>query len=174
MHENYKSVNAQVDIENIATYLLGKPIRGMYRYPNERTPSIKVYPGTQSFFDFGRSTGGDSVKLWSHIRHCNSWTALSEIAALYGIPTALSQADRKSIAERIKTQERAQKERERTEKRKRKQWIKEVERLQEWRKLCQDLLDSGHLPPFCAVRSWCYSEIQMADYKLDILCGIEE
>ena len=173
MHENYKSVNAQVDIENIATYLLGKPIRGMYRYPNERTPSIKVYPGTQSFFDFGRSIGGDSVKLWSYIRHCDSWTALNEVASLYGISTAFNETDRDNIARRIKAQKTAQKEREQDKKRKQKRWVKEVEHLQEWRKLCQDLLDSGHLSPFCDVRSWCYSEIQIADHKLDVLCGVE-
>ncbi len=92
---------------------------------------------------------------------------------VFGVSTALNETNRKSIVERIKTQEQAQKEREQAEKLKRKQWIKEVERLQEWRKLCQDLLDSGHLPPFCDVRSWCYLEIQMADYQLDILCGIE-
>lgn len=78
-----------------------------------------------------------------------------------------------NIAERIKARETAQRERERTQKREYERWVREVERLQEWRKLCQDLLDSGHLPPFCDVRSWCYSEIQIADHKLNVLCGIE-
>ena len=66
MQEDFQVIKAQVGIESVAQHLLGQPIRGMYRYPNERTPSIKVYPETQSFFDFGRGNGGDLVKLWSH------------------------------------------------------------------------------------------------------------
>ena len=173
MKENFEIIKAQVCIESVAQYLLGQPVHGMYRFPNEKTPSIKIYSGTGSFFDFGRGVGGDAVALWAHVRNCNNWEAMNEIAALYGISTDLNTADGKSIAERIRRQEQAQKEREQTKKHKQKRWVKEVERLQEWRKLCQDLLDSGHLPPFCDVRSWCYSEIQIADHRLDILCKVE-
>ena len=172
MREDFESVKAQVDIKSIATYLLGKPCQGMYRFPGERTPSIKLYPSTNSFYDFGRGTGGDCVRLWSHVKGCDSWTALREIASVFGVSAVLNETDRKNIVAKIKAQETAKRAQEQAEKRKRKQWLKEVERLQEWRQLCQNLLDSGHLLPFCDVRSWCYSEIQMADYQLDILCKI--
>ena len=174
MKKNFEIIKSEVNINNVATRLLGKPIRGMYRFPGERTPSIKVYPETQSYYDFGRGSGGDCIRLWSHVKGCDNWTALSQISALYGLSTALNEKNRESIVANIKAQETAQKKREQDEKRKRKQWVIEVNRLQEWRRLCQNLLDSGHLPPFCYVRGWCYSEIQMADYQLDILCGIEK
>ena len=173
MQENFENIRSQVDIENIAIHLMGRPERGMFKYPDEKTASLKIYPKTQSFYDFGRNTGGDCIRLWSHVRGCDNWTSLQEICALYGISTDLNTADGKSIAGRIKAQEMAQKERRQAEKRKWEQCVKEVERLQEWRKLCQNLLDSGHLPPFCDVRSWCYSEIQIADHKLDVLCEVE-
>lgn len=173
MKENFEIIKAQVCIESVAQYLLGQPVHGLYRFPGERTPSIKIYKKTGSFYDFGRGIGGDCIRLWSHIKGCDSWQALNEISALYGISTALNETDKENIVAKIKRQEKAQREREQAEKHKRKQWVKEVERLQEWRKLCQDLLDSGHLPPFCDVRSWCYSEIQIADHKLDVLCGVE-
>lgn len=173
MKENFEIIKAQVCLESVAQYLLGQPVHGLYRFPGERTPSIKIYKETGSFFDFGRAKGGDAVALWAHIRNCDNWQALNEIAALYGISTALNETDKKSITERIKAQKKAQKEREQGKKRRQKRWVKEVERLQEWRKLCQNLLDSDHLPPFCDVRSWCYSEIQIADHKLDVLCGVE-
>lgn len=173
MKKNFEIIKAQVCIESVAQYLLGQPVHGLYRFPGERTPSIKIYKETGSFFDFGRAKGGDAVALWAHVCNCDNWTALRELSAVFGISTALNETDRKSIAERIKTQETAKRAQEQAEKRKRKQWLKEVERLQEWQKLCQDLLDSGHLPPFCDVRSWCYSEIQIADHKLDVLCGVE-
>lgn len=173
MKENFEIIKAQVCIESVAQYLLGQPVHGMYRFPNEKTPSIKIYSKTGSFFDFGRGIGGDCIRLWSHVKGCDNWQALNEIAALYDISTDLNTEDGKNIAERIKARETAQRERERTQKREYERWVREVERLQEWRKLCQDLLDSGHLPPFCDVRSWCYSEIQIADHKLNVLCGIE-
>lgn len=173
MKESFEIIKAQVCIESVAQYLLGQPVHGLYRFPSEKTPSIKIYPETQSFYDFGRNTGGDAVALWAHVRNCNNWEAMNEIAALYRISVALNETDKESIAERIKAQEKEQEKRRQAEKRRRKQWVKEVERFQEWRKLCQDLLDSGHLPPFCDVRSWCYSEIQIADHKLDVLCGVE-
>lgn len=172
MKENFEKIKEQVRIEDLAQYLLGCPVHGMYRYPGERTPSIKMYPATNSFYDFGRGAGGDCVRLWSHVKGCDSWTALREIASVFGVSTVLNEIDRKNIVAKIKAQETAKRAQEQAKRRKRKQWLKEVERLQEWRQLCQNLLDSGHLPPFCDVRSWCYSEIQMADYQLDILCKI--
>lgn len=174
MKEDFENVRIQVNITDVATYLLGKSERGKFRFPGERSASIKVYSDTQSFFDFGRGVGGDCIRLWGHVKGCDSWTALREIAVLYGISTDSKETDKKSVVTKIKAQERAQRKREQAEKRKRKQWIKEVERLKEWRKLCQDLLDSGHLPPFCDVRGWCYSEMQIADHRLDVLCGIEQ
>ncbi|WP_270643958.1 hypothetical protein [Merdimonas faecis] len=173
MKENFEIIKAQVCIESVAKYLLGQPVHGLYRFPGERTPSIKIYKETGSFFDFGRAKGGDAVALWAHVCNCDNWTALRELSAVFGISTALNETDKENIVAKIKRQEKAQKEREQAEKRRQKRWVKEVERLQEWRKLCQDLLDSGHLPPFCDVRSWCYSEIQIADHKLDILCEVE-
>lgn len=173
MTETFKIFREQVYIQDVAPRLLGEPIRGMFRYPGEKTASLKIYPETQSFYDFGRGVGGDSIRLWSHVKGCDNWTALQEMAALYGISLTLNETDRENIIAKIKRQETAQREREQIRKRRQGQWVKEVERLQEWRKLCQNLLDSGHLPPFCDVRSWCYSEIQIADYKLDVLCGVE-
>lgn len=174
MREDFESVKAQVDIKNIATYLLGKPCQGMYRFPEERTPSIKLYPATNSFYDFGRGTGGDCVRLWSHVKGCDSWTALREIAVLYGISTDLNTEDGKSIAERIKAQEQVQKERERAEKCKRKQWVVQVDRLHEELELYENLLNSPHIPPLSWVWTWCMNGKQLAEFELDRLCGIIE
>lgn len=51
----------------------------MYIYPGEKTGSIKLYPESKSFYDFGRCMGGDCVRLWSHVRGCDSWQALRRI-----------------------------------------------------------------------------------------------
>ena len=172
MQENFENIRSQVDIENIAIHLMGRPERGMFKYPDEKTASLKIYPKTQSFYDFGRNTGGDCIRLWSHVRGCDNWTSLQEICALYGISTDLNTVDGKSIAERIKTQEQAQKEREHAEKCKRKKWIAQVDRLHEELELYDNLLNSPHIPPLSWVWTWCMNGKQLAEFKLDCLCGV--
>lgn len=172
MTEEFKVVGEQVHIQDVATRLLGEPIRGMYRYPGERTASLKIYPGTNSFFDFGRGVGGDCIRLWSHVKGCGSWTALQEICALYGISAALNETDKESIAERIKAQEKEQEKRRQAEKRRRKQWIAQVDRLHEELELYDNLLNSQHIPPLSWVWTWCMNGKQLAEYELDYLCGI--
>ena len=83
MKENFEIIKAQVCIESVAKYLLGQPVHGLYRFPGERTPSIKIYKETGSFFDFGRAKGGDAVALWAHVCNCDNWTALRELSAFY-------------------------------------------------------------------------------------------
>ena len=172
MKENFEIIKAQVCIKSVAQYLLGQPIAGMYRYPGERTPSIKVYPETNSFYDFGRATGGDVVRLWSYIKGCDNWTALQELSAVFGISTALNETDKENIVARIKAQETAQKERKRAEKRKRKQWIAQVDKLHEELELYDSLLSSPNISPMSWIWTWCMNGKQMAEYRLDCLCGI--
>lgn len=86
MRKDFETVAKQVSIESVAKYLGLQKDGKLYKYPDERTGSIKLYPESNSFFDFGRSIGGDSVKLWSHVRGCDSWTALKEMPDRAGKP----------------------------------------------------------------------------------------
>lgn len=172
MKEDFEKVKEQVRIKNVAQHLLGQPIRDMYRYPGERTPSIKAYPETNSFYDFGRATGGDAVRLWSHIKGCDNWTALQELSAVFGISTVLNETDKENIAARIKAQETARKEREQAEKREQRQWIAQVNKLHEELELYDSLLNSPHIPPMSWIWTWCMNGKQMTEYQLDRLCGI--
>lgn len=173
MKEDFENVKKQVDIEKVATYLLGEPIKGMYRFPGERTPSIKVYHGSQSFFDFGRGVGGDIVRLWVHIRGCNAWEALQEISAVFGLSTDLSGIDRGDVAERIKIQEQKRKEDERAKKRKMKIWRSKVDGLKAQIQIYDDLLASPHIPPLSGLWGVIIKSKQLAEYYLDYLCGTE-
>ena len=172
MKKNFEIIKAQVCIESVAKYLLGQPVHGLYRFPGERTPSIKIYKETGSFFDFGRAKGGDAVALWAHVCNCDNWTALRELSAVFGISTALNETDKEDIVAKIKRQEKAQKEREQAEKRKRKQWVMQVDRLHEELELYDNLLNSPHIPPLSWVWTWCMNGKQLAEYKLDYLCGV--
>ena len=62
--EDFKAVAQQVSVESVASYLLEKQGH-LYRFPGERTASIRIYPATQSFYDFGRGRGGDVIRLSS-------------------------------------------------------------------------------------------------------------
>lgn len=172
MKENFEIIKAQVCIESVAKYLLGQPVHGLYRFPGERTPSIKIYKETGSFFDFGRAKGGDAVALWAHVCNCDNWTALRELSAVFGISTALNETDKENIVAKIKRQEKAQKEREQAEKCKRKKWIAQVDRLHEELELYDNLLNSPHIPPLSWVWTWCMNGKQLAEFKLDNLCGV--
>ena len=86
MREDFEQIRQQISIETVADYLLQKQGR-MYVFPGERTGSIKLYPASNTFYDFGRACGGDCVKLWSHIKGCDSWTALQEIKGMFGLDT---------------------------------------------------------------------------------------
>lgn len=172
MQENFENIRSQVDIENIAIHLMGRPERGMFKHPDEKTASLKIYPRTQSFYDYGRNCGGDAIRLWSHVKGCDNWTSLNEIAALYGISTALNETDKENIVAKIRAQETAQKERKRAEKRKRKQWIAQVDKLHEELELYDSLLSSPNIPPMSWIWTWCVNGKQMTEYQLDCLCGI--
>ena len=174
MQENFENIRSQVDVENIAIHLMGRPERGMYRFPGERTPSIKIYKETGSFFDFGRAKGGDAVALWAHVCNCDNWTALRELSAVFGISTVLNETDRKNIVAKIKAQETAQRERERAKKHRQKQWVMQADRLHEELEIYDNLLNSSHIPPLSWVWTWCMNGKQMTEYKLDCLCGIED
>ena len=70
----------------MARYLLEKQGH-LYKFPSERTASIRIYSATQSFYDFGRGCGGDVIRLWSHVRGVDSWTALKQIRECFGLNT---------------------------------------------------------------------------------------
>lgn len=167
MKEDFENVKSQVDIQDLATMLLGQPIRQMYRYPDERTGSIKIYPRTQTFYDFGRGFGGDCIKLWSYIHRCDSWTALKQIRALYGIEDA---QDRENIKERIRQQEKERENAKRAEAERKVAWRNE---LSFWKKIsvaCENIIKQSEAfsEPWC----WAINERQIAEYKLDSLCGL--
>lgn len=172
MKENFEIIKAEVNINDVATRLLGEPIKGMYKYPGERTASLKIYPETRSFYDFGRGVGGDVIRLWSHVKGCDNWEAMNEIAAIFGVSAVLNETDRKSTTERIRQQEKAQEKRRQAERREQKQWVMQVDRLHEELELYDNLLNSPHIPPLSWVWTWCMNGKQLAEYELDCLCGI--
>lgn len=165
--QDFEEIKAQISVETIADHLLEKDGR-LYKFPGERTGSIHIYEGSRSFYDFGRCVGGDVIKLWSHIRGCDNWTALQEIRETFG----LSAPDRKNSRELIAQQQEARKRQQEAKKQKQERWVHQVDQLKAEAELLSGILSSGH----CELLSWlwcvCQNRLTTVNIQLDLLCGI--
>ncbi len=170
MRQDFRLIRDTVPIETVARYLMGDPVKKMFRYPGERTPSIKLYPGTRSFHDFGRNVGGDCIRLWSHVRQVDSGQAIREICEEYGI--ILDQPDRMEIARSIRRQEQEKKRREDEAKSRRKMWLFAVERAKLELQAVENVLETAR--PLSDEWVFCLNRKQRLEYQLDYLCGVEK
>lgn len=167
MKKDFENVKNAVRIEDVARHLLGEPVREMYRHPNEKSASIKIYGKTQSFFDFGRVVGGDCIRLWSHVCRCDSWTALKAIQSLYGLS---DEPDRENIKQRIRRQEKAQEAAKQAEAERREAWRSEVDFWKRIFNACEKAIRETR--PLSKNWCWAVNQRQIADYRLDDLFGI--
>lgn len=140
----------------------------LYKYPSEKTGSVKLYPESNSFFDFGRSIGGDVVRLWSHVRGCDSWTALNEIRETFG----LNAPNRKNSRELIAQQQEARKRQQEAKKQKQERWVHQVYQLKAEAELLSGILSSGHCEPLSWLWCVCQNRLTTVNIQLDLLCGI--
>lgn len=138
----------------------------------EKTPSLRLYPATDSFYDFSSGTGGDSIRLLSYVRHISDHEAAELLCDYYHLD--IKQQDDDTIR-RIRQE------------RERKALIKAA-RNREFHDALFDLigelknqiekytemLKNPKIRPLDSL--WCYliEERQAAEYKLDILCASPE
>ncbi|WP_330643093.1 CHC2 zinc finger domain-containing protein [Blautia obeum] len=165
--QDFEEIKAQISVEAVADYLMQKQGKN-YIYPGERTASIKIYPESNSFYDFGRATGGDCVRLWSHIKGCDSWTALNEVRKTFGLNTPDKQHSRELIAQ----QQEARKRRQEAKKQKQERWIRQVDELKTEVDLLSAIISSGHCEPLSWLWCVCQNRLTTVEGKLDLLCGI--
>ena len=86
---------------------------------------FRLYQNTQSFYDFGRACGGDEIRLWSHVRGVDSWTALKQIRECFGLNTP----DKQHSRDLIRKQEEARRRQQEAKKQKQERWIRQVDKL---------------------------------------------
>lgn len=165
--EDFDLIRQQISIEAVANHLMKKQGKN-YIFPGEKTASIRIYPETRSFYDFGRSTGGDVVRLWSHVQNVDSWTALQRIRATF----SLSTPDRTHSQQLIRQQEQARQKQQQAEKDAKRRWRLQVEALQGECELYQGILDSGHCEPLSWLWCICRNKLTTAEGQLDLLCEI--
>jgi len=54
-------------------------------YKEDKNPSMKLFPGTNSFYDYSSAQGGDLIKLYQDYYRLDVKTAIKEICAIAGI-----------------------------------------------------------------------------------------
>lgn len=165
--EDFEIIRQQISIETIAGYLLEKDGR-LYKFPGERTGSIRIYPETQSFYDYGRGHGGDCIALWSHVKGVDSWTALCQIRETFNLNTP----NRANSQQLIRQQELARQKQKAAEKATKRAWVRQVDELKQQCSFYQAILDSGHCEPLSW--AWCTAKnnLTTAAGLLDLLCGV--
>lgn len=86
-----QKIKEEVSIRDVAESLLHLEKQdGKYKYPGERTASIKLYPENNRFHDFGRNVNGDIFALVSHIKGISFKEALDEIVDFFKIEVSTS------------------------------------------------------------------------------------
>jgi len=56
-------------------------------YKKEKVPSLKIYPDTNSYFDFSTDTGGDVIKFYEDYYHIETKQAIQELAKMLNLKT---------------------------------------------------------------------------------------
>jgi len=152
----------------VAKYLGLQKDGKLYKYPSERTGSVKLYPESNSFFDFGRSIGGDVIRLWSHVRGVDSWTALKQIRECFGLNTL----DKQHSRDLIRKQEEARRRQQEAQKQAKRRWRMEVDTLKSECQLYQEILEGEHCRPLSWMWCTCQNRLTAARGLLDLLCEI--
>lgn len=165
--QDFEEIKERINIEVVANLLMHKQGKN-YIFPGERTASIKIYPESNSFYDFGRCVGGDCVRLWSHVKGCDSWQALQEVKTTFGLDTP----NRRNNRALITKQEQARRQRLEAKKQKQEQWVRQVDELKTEVDLFSGILNSDHCEPLSWSWCLCRNRLTTVEGLLDLLCGI--
>lgn len=175
MNDNYfkKSIERlnEIGIIQVSTDFYMEPNKQMFvRSPKtpDKHASLKLYPLSNSFCDFANGDfGGDIIQFISYVRGVNNWDGLKLLQDFYQLHD-----DEKQSYEEVQRRIRIQAALKRDEERKKQSWRNEVDRLQEQIRVYDNLLNSDHIPPFSDVWRFCIEQKQLAEYELDVLCGV--
>ena len=85
-----QELKMKTDIEDvISTYVTlkrrGATLVGLCPFHNEKTPSVTVYPATQSFYCFGCGAGGDAITFLKKIENLDYLDAVKTLAQRAGL-----------------------------------------------------------------------------------------
>lgn len=102
---DFETIKTAVHIEGLMDYYgIHTNRQGVACCPlhNEKTPSFKVYPKTNSFYCFGCGAGGDVIKFVEFMEHVSAASAARMLDSVFGLGVCDKKADPKLMKEQIK------------------------------------------------------------------------
>lgn len=141
---------------------------------SDTTESLALYADSDRFCDFANgSSSGDCIGFIGYIHDLNNWQALKMLQDYYHLSSS-SERDRRSAVNQIRGQQLSE-----CKKQERKQKFQnalngEINALLDWKDICIDYLKNGELEPFTDEWCDCTNELQLCEYKLDVLCASDQ
>lgn len=139
-------------------------------FKEERTASCKCYE--RSFYDFSSGTGGDCVRFASLVLGKDNWQAAKYLCEVFSLPIPLS--DTAAYREAIERRQREQQRQEERQQEFKAALFGEIDSLKRWTDIYRTAIEKQLYEPFSDMWAYCTNELQVAEYKLDILCGVDQ
>ena len=94
-----ENLRMSCDMENIVSSYVklkrqGRNLAGLCPFHSEKTPSMVVYPDTQSFFCFGCGAGGDVISFIMRIENLDYVEAVKFLAQRVGMTVPEGETER--------------------------------------------------------------------------------
>lgn len=139
----------------------------------DKTRSCKLYPSSNSFFDYAGNRGGDIIAFVAYVKGLNNWEAMKLLSDYY----SLSGTDERSREERRRMiQKQRQEERKRAERQQafHKALFALIDDLKAQEDKYRLVLEKSKIEPFGDLWTYVLNELQIVSYKLDILTGADQ
>lgn len=177
MRENFKIVNEELNkigIRKITEehYMTPRRRGTIYFVKSPLTPdktaSLAIFPESNRFCDFANGNkSGDIICLYAYVKSCSQWEALKALTQYYGFSG--SRQDRRDVRKRIQKEEAEERKRVARKKAFYTALFGEISRLKDKLEKYRLILKKGEIEPFSDLWTYIQSEIQKAEYRLDVL-----
>lgn len=131
--------------------------------------SMCLYPSDNRFTDFSNGNySGDIIGLVSYTRGISNWDALQLLKSYYGLFN-----NREQSKEDVRRKIRQQQEKERRQKERRQEFKRAlsacIDDLRRWLEIYTTAIENELYEPFSELQAYVINELQITEYKLDIL-----
>lgn len=86
--ENLKTELNHIGIVRVCTDFYHTPNSRLFAkspITNDKHWSLKLYPASNSFYDYSGGAGGDIIRLIAYVRDISNWQALKLLREFYGL-----------------------------------------------------------------------------------------
>lgn len=162
-----------IDICQVSTDLYMTPNnKGYVKSPltTDRTPSLKLYSKSDTFYDFAAAKGGDIIAFVAYTGGMDNWTALHTLSGFYDISISDNHPNRRDVIKQRLAEERKKKEREAAI---RNAYLTQIDNLKRQEHLYRSALQNPQIEPYSDLWTDMINSLQPITYKLDVLLAVD-